>query len=129
MALTSIEIMSVPVSDQERAKKFYADVLGFTVQMDSTFGDGSMRWVMLRPPDGGTAIVLVTWFEDMNPGWLRGTVLGCDDIEQTAAELTERGVILNEDAIAEAPWGRWLTFADPDGNAWVLQQTSPEFSG
>ena len=81
MALTSIEIMSVPVRNQERAKNFHADVLG------------------------------------------------CDDIEQTAAELTERGVSFNEDAIAEAPWGRWLTFADPDGNGWVLQQTSRDFSG
>lgn len=128
MAVSSIEVVSVPVSDQELARKFYAETLGFTVAMDAPFGDG-MRWLMLRPPGGGTAITLVTWFDTMTPGWLRGTVLGCDDIEQTAAELKGRGVSFNEDAIAEAPWGRWLTFDDPDGNAWVLQQTSPEFAG
>ncbi len=129
MALTSIEVVSIPVGDTDRSKCFYADVLGFSLEIDSTFGDGGMRWVMLRPPGGGTAITLVTWFEEMTPGWLRGTVLGCDDIEQTAAELTKRGVTFNEDAVAEAPWGRWLTFADPDGNGWVLQQTNREFSG
>jgi len=129
MALTSIEVMSVPVSDQARAKKFYTDVLGFTLEMDSEFPDGSMRWVMLRAPGGGTAITLVTWFDTMTPGWLRGTVLGCDDIDQTVAGLTQRGVSFNEDAIAEAPWGRWTSFADPDGNAWILQQTNTEFTG
>jgi predicted enzyme related to lactoylglutathione lyase len=55
--------------------------------------------------------------------------LGCDDIEQTAASLKSRGVSFHEDAIEEAPWGRWLTFDDPDGNGWVLQQTNPEFGG
>ena len=129
MAVSGIEVISVPVSDQDLAKKFYAKTLGFTVEMDSSFGDGNMRWVMLRPPGGGSAITLVNWFDTMTPGWLRGTVLGCDDIEQTAAELTARGVSFNEDAIAEAPWGRWMTFADPDGNAWVLQQSNRGFTG
>jgi catechol 2,3-dioxygenase-like lactoylglutathione lyase family enzyme len=129
MALSGIEVISVPVTDQDTAKRFYSEALGFTVEMDSTFGDGGMRWVMLRPPDGGTAVTLVTWFGTMVPGSQRGTVLGCDDIDQTAADLKARGVAFHEDGIQEAPWGRWLTFADPDGNAWVLQQTNPEFGG
>jgi catechol 2,3-dioxygenase-like lactoylglutathione lyase family enzyme len=129
MAITSVEVMSVPVSDQERAKKFYAVVLGFTVEMDATFDDDGTRWVMLRPPLGGAAIALVNWFEEMPPGKLRGTVLGCDNIEQTVADLAGRGVRFNEDTTAEAPWGRWRTFADPDGNGWVLQQTNREFGG
>ena len=65
MALTNLEVISVPVSDQDRAKSFYAEKLGFSVEMDSTFGDGGMRWVMLRPPGSGTAVTLVTWFETM----------------------------------------------------------------
>jgi catechol 2,3-dioxygenase-like lactoylglutathione lyase family enzyme len=127
MALSSIEVISVPVSDQDASKKFYSETLGFTVDMDAAFGEGTMRWVMLRPPGGGTAITLVTWFDTMTPGSQRGTVLGCDDIEQTAAGLKARGIVFHEDAVEEAPWGRWLTFDDPDGNAWVLQQTNPEF--
>jgi catechol 2,3-dioxygenase-like lactoylglutathione lyase family enzyme len=129
MALSGIEIISVPVSDQDVSRKFYAETLGFTVEMDSAFDDGSMRWVMLRPPGGGSAITLVNWFDTMPPGSQRGTVLGCDDIERTAADLRARGISFHEEAIQEALWGRWLTFDDPDGNAWVLQQTNRELTG
>jgi catechol 2,3-dioxygenase-like lactoylglutathione lyase family enzyme len=124
MALNNLELVSVPVSDQERAKRFYAGKLGFTVLMDDTFGQG-MRWVMLRPPGSGTSITLVTWFDTMPPGSLRGTVLGCDNLEETLGELTARGVTFNEDEIEEAPWGRWKTFDDPDGNGWIVQQSNP----
>jgi catechol 2,3-dioxygenase-like lactoylglutathione lyase family enzyme len=124
MAVTSLQVVSVPVSDQDRAKQFYVDVLGFSAEMDSQFGAG-MRWVMLRPPGGGTAITLVTWFDSMAPGSLSGSVLGCDDLEKTLAELAGRGLSFAEDEVQEAPWGRWKTFTDPDGNGWVLQQNSP----
>jgi catechol 2,3-dioxygenase-like lactoylglutathione lyase family enzyme len=127
MAITGLEVLSVPVSDQDRAKRFYADRLGFSVETDSTFEEG-MRWVMLRPPGSSTAITLVTWFETMPAGSQKGTVLGCDDLDKTLAELTSRGVSFNEDEVQEAPWGRWKTFDDPDGNGWVLQQSKPAFS-
>lgn len=128
MALTNLDVVSVPVSDQERAKQFYVDKLGFAVQVDSTFGE-SMRWVMLRPPGSGTSITLVTWFDTMPPGSLKGSVLTCDELEKTLAELSARGVTFAEDEIQEAPWGRWKTFDDPDGNSWVLQQSDPAFGG
>src|SRR5262249_24387579 len=92
MALSGIEGISLPVSDQDAAKKFYAETLGFTVAMDTTFGHDGLRWVMLRPPGGGSAITRVTWFDTMSPGSQRGTVLGCDDIEHTAADLRARGL-------------------------------------
>ncbi len=129
MALTNLEVISVPVSDQDRAKNFYTEKLGFSVEMDSSFGEGSMRWVALRPPGSGTAVTLVTWFDTMPAGSLNGSVLGCDDLETTLAELTARGVEFAEDGIQEAPWGRWKTFDDPDGNGWVLQQNNPGFGG
>jgi len=128
MALTNLEVISVPVSDQERAKQFYVDKLGFAVQMDSNFGE-SMRWVMLRPPGSGTCITLVNWFETMPAGSMKGGVLGCDDLDKTMAELGARGVSFSEDEVQEAPWGRWKTFDDPDGNSWVLQQSNPAFAG
>jgi catechol 2,3-dioxygenase-like lactoylglutathione lyase family enzyme len=126
MALTNLEVISVPVSDQEVAKQFYAEKLGFTVQIDGTFGEG-MRWVMLRPPGSATSITLVTWFETMPAGSLKGAVLSCDDLEETLGELAARGVTFSEDEIQEAPWGRWKTFDDPDGNGWVVQQNNPDF--
>lgn len=128
MALTNLSVVSVPVSDQDRAKRFYADTLGFSVDIDSSFGDG-MRWVMLRPPGSGTAITLVTWFETMPAGSLKGSVLSCDDLDKTLPDLAARGVSFNEDEVQEAPWGRWKTFDDPDGNGWVLQQDNPDFRG
>jgi len=127
MALNNLQVVSVPVSDQDRARQFYAEQLGFTVEIDSSFGEG-MRWIMLRPPGSGTAITLVTWFDTMPAGSMRGAVLGCDDLEQTLAELAGRGVRFSEDEIQDAPWGRWKTFADPDGNSWVLQQNKPGFA-
>ncbi len=126
MALTNLEVVSIPVSDQERAKRFYTEQLGFSVQMDSQFGEG-MRWVMLRPPGSGTSVTLVTWFETMPPGSLKGSVLTCDDLEKTLAELGSRGVALNEAEIQQAPWGRWKTCDDPDGNSWIVQQNNPDF--
>jgi catechol 2,3-dioxygenase-like lactoylglutathione lyase family enzyme len=129
MALTNLEVVSVPVSDQDLAKSFYAGKLGFSVDMDSSFAGGAMRWVTLRPPGSGTAITLVTWFETMPAGSLKGSVLGCDDLEKTLADLEARGVAFAEEEVQEAPWGRWKTFEDPDGNGWVLQQNNPSFPG
>ena len=126
MALNNLEVVSVPVSDQDQAKRFYAGQLGFAVVMDSAFGE-DMRWVMLQPPGSRTRVTLVTWFDTMPAGSLRGTVLGCDDLEQTLGELAARGVTFHEETIQEAPWGRWKTFDDPDGNSWIVQQNNPDF--
>jgi catechol 2,3-dioxygenase-like lactoylglutathione lyase family enzyme len=128
MAITNLSVFSVPVADQDRAKSFYAEKLGFSTEVDSSFGEG-MRWVMLRPPGSGTAITLVTWFGTMPAGSLKGSVLSCDDLDKTLADLAARGVGFNEDEVQEAPWGRWKTFDDPDGNGWVLQQDNPNFPG
>ena len=128
MAITNLSVVSVPVTDQDRAKSFYAEKLGFSAEVDGSFGEG-MRWVMLRPPGSSTAITLVTWFDTMPAGSLRGSVLSCDDLDKTLADLAARGVGFNEDEVQEAPWGRWKTFDDPDGNGWVLQQDNPDFPG
>ncbi|RLV04524.1 hypothetical protein CTZ27_11435 [Streptomyces griseocarneus] len=123
MALTNLDVVSVPVSDQDRAKRFYVDVLGFAELMDNRFGEG-MRWVMLRPPGSSTKVTLVTWFPTMPAGSLKGSVLTCDDLEKTLQVLEARGVSFHEKEIQQAPWGRWKTFDDPDGNGWVVQQNS-----
>jgi uncharacterized glyoxalase superfamily protein PhnB len=72
-------------------------------------------------------VTLVTWFETMPPGSLKGSVLSCDDLEKTLAELAARGVTFNEDDVQQAPWGCWKTCQDPDGNGWVVQQNNPGF--
>ncbi|MHB1987408.1 MAG: VOC family protein [Acidimicrobiales bacterium] len=119
-----IGVISVPVSDPYRAKAFYVDQLGFESLIDSDFGSG-LRWVMLRPPGAETAITLVTWFDSMPPGSLKGAVLSVPDIEQAAQELRDHGLLEPDEKIESAPWGRWVVVEDPDGNSWVVQQDSP----
>lgn len=115
----SVDIVSVPVADQERARAFYERVLGFAVREDADLGEGR-RWIELVPPAGGASISLVSWFDAMPPGSLRGLVLGTDDAHRAFDELRSRGVVFVETAPQEAPWGCFATFADPDGNGWVL---------
>jgi len=111
--------VSVPVADQERARRFYTEVLGFAEREDAELGEGR-RWIELVPPAGGASITLVTWFEAMPAGSLRGLVLGTDDAHAAFAELRSRGVAFAEPDVQDAPWGQHATFCDPDGNSWVL---------
>lgn len=114
----SIAIVSVPVSDQAKAKGFYTDTLGFSVVRDNPMGP-QQRWVQLEPSGGGASITLVTWFESMKPGCQQGLVLTTEDIDARRAELASRGLEISE--VQSQPWGRFATFRDPDGNGWVLQ--------
>ncbi|MBI9115264.1 VOC family protein [Sanguibacter suaedae] len=122
MAITEIQTFSVPVSDQDRSRDFYRDVLGFQVLGDQQFTP-EMRWVQLAPPSGTTSISLVTWFPTMSPGDLKGIVVETDDLEGDVARLTDAGVAFTS-SIEEQPWGRFATFDDPDGNGIVLQHTT-----
>ena len=123
MAITRVQLFSLPVADQDRAKAFYVDVLGFSVLRDNPMGP-DMRWLQVVLPGGGSSITLVTWFPTMPPGSSKGVVLETDDIEGDLAALTARGLVV-DGAIQDQPWGRFVTFDDPDGNGIVLQETSP----
>jgi catechol 2,3-dioxygenase-like lactoylglutathione lyase family enzyme len=119
MAIKSFEIISVPVSDQQRSKQFYRDVVGFELVREEPMGPGQ-SWIQLAPQGCLTTIALVTWFETMRPGGLQGVMLNVTDIERDHKELSERGLKLTE--IKQEPWGRYTTFQDPDGNGWILRQ-------
>jgi catechol 2,3-dioxygenase-like lactoylglutathione lyase family enzyme len=122
MAITSFEIVSVPVADQERAKKFYRDVLGFDLLRDEPMGPTG-RWIQLAPQGCATTIALVTWFETMRPGGLHGVMLNSSDIDRDHQDLTAKGLQLTQ--IEQQPWGRFAMFKDPDGNGWILRQPPP----
>lgn len=122
MSLEAIQVVSVPVSDQAAAKRFYVEVLGFEVVRDAPFS-ADARWIELAPAPGSTAIALVTWFAAAPPGSLQGAVLRCSDIDRDVERLSARGVLF-AGPIQQAPWGRFATFRDPDGNGWVLQQNA-----
>ena len=119
MAIHSFEILSVPVSDQERAKLFYRDVLGFALIREEPMGPG-MRWIQLAPRGQSVTIALVTWFDTMKPGGLQGVMVNTDDIDAEHAALQSRGLHIGE--IQQESWGRYAMFTDPDGNGWILRE-------
>ncbi|HEY2673515.1 MAG TPA: VOC family protein [Rugosimonospora sp.] len=122
MSLTHIQLLSVPVADQDRARDFYVDTLGFELLSDNAMGPTG-RWVQVRPKGGQTSITLVTWFDSMPPGSLRGLVIESDDLDSDVEALTARGLTI-DGGIQDAPWGRYVTIEDPDGNGIVLQSTT-----
>ena len=123
MTIRSVQLFSLPVSDQDRSRDFYVEALGFELIADVQMAP-DMRWVQIAPPAGTTSITLVTWFPTMQAGSTKGTVLETDDLEGDIADLKGRGVPIDGE-IQEMPWGRFVTFDDPDGNGIVLQATTP----
>jgi catechol 2,3-dioxygenase-like lactoylglutathione lyase family enzyme len=125
MPVLELSVVSIPVSDQDRAKAFYTEVLGFEAITDNPYGDG-LRWVQVRPPGTSISFTLVTWFPSMPAGSLQGIVLETPDVQAAYLELLEKGVHFAHEPRQEA-WGTYTTFSDPDGNGFVLSQ--PEAPG
>ena len=115
----TLELVAIPVTDVDRAKAFYADQVGFTADHDHTVTD-ELRFVQLTPPGSGCSIVLGTGITEAEPGSVQGVQLCVNDIDAARAELVGRGVDVTE--IEEHPWGRFVYFADPDGNRWAVQE-------
>jgi catechol 2,3-dioxygenase-like lactoylglutathione lyase family enzyme len=122
MTIGYIQLLSLPVADQDRARAFYTDKLGFHLVADTTMGP-DQRWVQVAPKGAATSITLVTWFDSMPPGSVKGLVLETDDLDADVAALTGRGVAI-EGGVRQAPWGRFVTFDDPDGNGLVLRESA-----
>ncbi|GAB2800655.1 VOC family protein [Actinoallomurus bryophytorum] len=118
MSLTHIQLLSVPVADQDRAKDFYVGTLGFELVADTAMGP-DQRWVQVRPRGSVSSITLVTWFETMPPGSLKGLVIETDDLQGDIESLG-----LGDADVQDAPWGRFVTLEDPDGNGLILQATA-----
>jgi predicted enzyme related to lactoylglutathione lyase len=115
-----LEVVPVPVTDVDRAKAFYVDQVGFNADHDHTVSP-EIRFVQLTPPGSACSIVIgVGVAGDMVPGSLRGLMAVIQDAEAARAELAGRGVEVSD--VDEQPWGRFVHFADPDGNTWALQQ-------
>jgi predicted enzyme related to lactoylglutathione lyase len=121
MSLSTIIIVSVPVADQIRAKNFYSRKLNFIVTMEATDAMGPGKsWITLEPSGGGTALTLVNWFESMSAGSLRGLVIATADLDAEHGRLRSAGVDIDD--LKSAPWGRYATLRDSEGNGLVLQQ-------
>jgi catechol 2,3-dioxygenase-like lactoylglutathione lyase family enzyme len=114
-----LELVSVPVSDVDRAKAFYVDKAGFHADHDHQVNE-QLRFVQLTPPGSACSIAIGTGLSDAAPGSARGLQLVVADVAAARAELVARGAPVSE--IQTFDWGSFVFFADPDGNQWAVQQ-------
>ena len=117
-----LELVNVPVSDVDRAKAFYVDQVGFNLDHDHAVSD-EMRFVQITPPGSACSIAIGTGLTDAAPGSVAGLQVVVDDIEQARAHLADGGVEVGD--VQVFPWGSFVFFSDPDGNAWSVQQLPP----
>jgi catechol 2,3-dioxygenase-like lactoylglutathione lyase family enzyme len=116
--MKAIEIVSIPVTDQERSKQFYKR-LGFNVLIEAPFEKDS-KWVQMGLPGDGPSITLVTWFANMPAGSVNGFVIKTDDVEKDLEEFIAKGIEVGK--VDNTPWGKFLSVKDPDGNALSFHQ-------
>ena len=114
-----LELVAVPVSDMDRAKRFYTEQVGFNADHDHQVNP-DLRFVQLTPPGSACSIALGTGLTDAAPGSVTGLQLVVSDIEAARTHLADGGVQVSE--VQDFPWGRFVFFADPDGNRWSVQQ-------
>jgi catechol 2,3-dioxygenase-like lactoylglutathione lyase family enzyme len=117
-----LELVAVPVSDVDRAKAFYVDQVGFNADHDHRVSD-ELRFVQLTPPGSACSIAIGNGVTDAAPGSVRGMQIVVADVAAAREELAGRGVEVSD--VQTFPWGSFVFFADPDGNAWALQQLPP----
>jgi catechol 2,3-dioxygenase-like lactoylglutathione lyase family enzyme len=114
-----IELVTIPVSDVDRAKAFYTEKAGFNADHDHRVSD-EVRFVQLTPPGSACSIAVGTGISQSQPGSVQGMQMVVSDINAARAELLERGVEVTE--VQDFAWGAFVFFSDPDGNGWAVQQ-------
>lgn len=114
-----IELIFVPVTDVDRAKAFYVDQVGFHDDYDVRVSD-SLRFVQLTPEGSACSIAMGEGLTQMAPGSQKGIQVVVPNADEARRHLVERGVRASE--VDEQSWGRFVSFADPDGNEWTLQE-------
>ena len=115
-----IELIILPVTDVDRAKAFYVDQVGFHADFDQRVNE-NLRFVQLTPAGSACSIAFGEGLTDAAPGSVKGLQAVVADADEAHAELTAKGVSVTD--VDDLAWGRFVHFADPDGNAWTLQQT------
>lgn len=141
------EVAVIPVADVDRAKHFYK-TLGWREDADFV-GEAGFRVVQLTPPGSPASVILGTGVTDAAPGSAQGLHLVVTDIEAAHAELADRGVDVSEvfhdaggvfhhagtQARVSGPdperrsYSSFVSFSDPDGNGWVLQEITTRLPG
>ena len=114
-----IELIILPVTDVDRAKAFYVDALGWHADHDQRVSD-ELRFVQITPPGSACSIAFGEGLTDMAPGTMKGLQIVIPNADDALAHLTENGVEAR--GVQDLAWGRFVDFADPDGNAWTRQE-------
>jgi catechol 2,3-dioxygenase-like lactoylglutathione lyase family enzyme len=114
-----LELIALPVADLVRAREFYGTTLGWPVDHDTEV-DASTHFVQVTPPGSACSIAFGRGISPMEPGSLKGLQVVGADAHEALADLRARGVECSD--IDDQPWGRFVYFTDPDGNAWSVQQ-------
>jgi catechol 2,3-dioxygenase-like lactoylglutathione lyase family enzyme len=117
-----LELVQVPVTDVDRAKAFYTEKAGFTLDHDHQVTD-QLRFVQLTPPGSACSIALGIGLGDKPPGSAQ-LQLVVPDVHAARDELVSRGLEVGE--VQDFPWGSFVFFGDPDGNSWSVQQIPAE---
>jgi catechol 2,3-dioxygenase-like lactoylglutathione lyase family enzyme len=117
-----LELVAIPVSDVDRAKAFYTDQVGFHADHDHQVSD-ELRFVQLTPVGSPCSIALGTGITDAEPGSVKGLQVVVPDVHAARADLAAHGVDVSD--VQDFPWGSFVFFSDPDGNAWAVQQLMP----
>lgn len=120
-----LELVVLPVSDIDRSAAFYRDQIGFIVDHDQT-ADEDIRFVQCTPPGSACSIAFGKGLVPDDQGPIKTLQLVVTDIEAAHADLKSTGVAVSD--IADLAWGSFVYFADPDGNAWAVQQIVPRSS-
>jgi catechol 2,3-dioxygenase-like lactoylglutathione lyase family enzyme len=145
-----LELVSVPVTDVDRAKEFYVEKAGFVADYDHVVSD-ELRFVQLTPPGSACSIIFGKGVTSAKPGTLDRLVLAVQDIEAARAALRAQGVEaslfhdaggglgggFNADAASRAAgpdpqrrsYASYASFSDPDGNVWLLQEITTRLPG
>ena len=115
----TLEVVTVPVTDVDRAKAFYVDQVGFNADHDHVVSN-DLRFVQLTPPGSACSIAIGRGLTEVAPGSVQGLQVVVEDIDAAHAALAESGVAVSD--VQDFPWGRFVFFKDPDGNGWAIQQ-------
>ena len=122
MNIKNVKLFSIPVTNQNRAKRFYIDVLGFELKKDK-ISDPLQRWVEVGPQNTDTSLTLLAWPPTLPMQRVDGVILETANFDEDLNILQERGIKF-QGCTEFHDWGRLVNFRDPDGNRLVLQQTN-----
>ncbi len=114
-----IELIFVPVTDVDRARDFYVDQVGFTLDHDIRV-DESVRFVQVTPVGSACSIAFGQGITPLEPGTQHGIQVVVDSAQEAYDELVANGIEATD--IDVQPWGTFTSFADPDGNRWHVQE-------